>query len=358
MKLPPLKIGELTAEVPIIQGGMGVGVSRSSLASAVANEGGIGVISGVQIGFLESDFETNFKAANVRVLRNEIREAREKSPNGIIGLNLLVAMSNYDEMAKAAVEEGIDLIISGAGLPTGLPSLVKGTKTKAVPIVSSGKAATVISKLWDKRYSYVPDMVIVEGPEAGGHLGFSVEQLEEKEKHRLDDILVEVIEALKPFEEKYGKKIPVIAAGGIYTGYDIAKYISLGAAGVQMATRFVATYECDADPRYKEAYINSSKEELVIVKSPVGMPGRAIKNSFVKHVKNEKEPVRKCYNCLKNCNPSTTPYCISKALINAVKGNLEDGLIFTGSNAYKIEKMTSVKELITELVSSAELAMQ
>lgn len=353
MKLPPLRIGELTANVPIIQGGMGVGVSRSSLASAVANEGGIGVISGVQIGFLEKDFETNFKAANVRALRSEIRKAREKSPNGIIGLNLLVAMNNYDELAKVAVEEGIDLIISGAGLPTGLPAIVKGTKTKAVPIVSSGKAATVISKLWDKRYSYVPDMVIVEGPEAGGHLGFSIEQLEDKEKHKLDDIVVEVIEAIKPFEEKYGKKIPVIAAGGVYTGYDIAKYIKLGAAGVQMATRFVATFECDADPKYKEAYIASSKEGLTIVKSPVGMPGRAIGNSFVKHVESEREPVRKCYNCLKTCNPLTTPYCISKALINAVKGNIDEGLIFTGSNAYRIEKITSVKNLINELITEA-----
>lgn len=353
MKLPLLKIGDLTATVPIIQGGMGVGVSRSGLASAVANEGGIGIISGVQIGFLEPDFEKNPKEANLRALRNEIRKAREKSPKGIIGVNLLVAMNNYDELAKAAVEEGIDMIISGAGLPTGLPAIVKGSKTKAVPIVSSAKAAAVISKLWDKRYSYLPDMIVVEGPEAGGHLGFSKEQLDEIENYRLEDLVSEVMEALKPFEEKYGKKIPVIAAGGIFTGYDIAKFISLGAAGVQMATRFIATYECDADPRLKQAYINSSKEDIIIVKSPVGLPGRAIKNSFIKKIEAEKEKVAKCYNCLKPCDPSTTPYCISKALINAVKGNIEDGLIFTGSNACRIEKMASVKELISELIQEA-----
>lgn len=353
MKLPPLKIGELTARVPIIQGGMGVGVSRSGLAAAVANEGGIGVISGVQIGFLEPDFEIDTKAANLRALRSEIRKAKEKSPNGIIGLNLMVAMNNYDEMAKAAIEEGIDLIISGAGLPTALPNLVKGTKTKAVPIVSSGKAAMVISKLWDKRYSYVPDMVIVEGPEAGGHLGFSTEHLAEKENYKLEKILVEVINALKPFEEKYGKSIPVIAAGGVYTGQDIVKFISLGAAGVQMATRFVATYECDADIKYKQAYIDSKEDEIMIVKSPVGMPGRAIRNEFIRSVEDRTNPIKKCYNCLKGCDPLTTPYCISKALINAVKGNIDEGLIFTGSNAYRLKKLTTVKELIDELIKEA-----
>lgn len=354
MKLPHLKIGELVVDLPIIQGGMGIGVSRSRLASAVANEGGIGVISGVQIGFEEDDFETNNKEANLRALRYEIRKARELSPLGVIGLNLMVAMNNYKEMVKAAVEEGIDIIISGAGLPTELPNLIKGTKTKAAPIVSSAKAAMVITKLWDHKFSYIPDLVVVEGPEAGGHLGFSIDQLKEENKPKLLDIVKEVLMVLKPYEEKYQKPIPVVAGGGIYNGEDIARAINAGAAGVQMATRFVATEECDAHINYKMAYINSSKEDLRIVKSPVGMPGRAITNSFLGKLEKGKIPVQKCYNCLKPCDPADTPYCISKALLEAVKGNVEDGLIFTGSNAYKLDKIVTVKELMKELKEEAE----
>lgn len=354
MKLPPLKLGELTASIPIIQGGMGVGVSRSRLVSTVANLGGIGIIAGVQIGFQESDFETNYGEANIRALRKEIRKAKELSPNGIIGLNLLVAMSNYKEMAKAAVEENINIIISGAGLPIELPALVKGSKTKIAPIVSSARAASVICKFWDKKHNLIPDLIIVEGPEAGGHLGFSVEQLNREPKIRLEDLVVEVLEAIKPFEEKYKTAIPIAAAGGIYTGKDITKYIKLGASAVQMATRFIATEECDADIRFKEALIKSTQNDIQLVKSPVGLPGRAMRNELVKKLELGNIAVKKCYNCLKPCNPATTPYCISKALIEAVNGNINDGLIFTGSNAYRMNKITTVKELIKELISDAE----
>jgi nitronate monooxygenase len=354
MKLPPLKLGEIKASIPIIQGGMGIGVSRSRLAAAVANAGGIGVISGVQIGFQESDFETNNGEANIRALRKEIRKAKELSPHGIIGLNLLVAMSNYKEMAKAAVEENINIIISGAGLPTELPLLVKGSNTKIAPIVSSGRAISVICKLWDKKYGIIPDLIIVEGPEAGGHLGFSVEQLSSEPKILLENLVSEVLEAIKPFEEKYKTSIPVVAAGGIYTGEDIAKYMKLGAAAVQMATRFIATEECDADIRFKEAVINSTENDIQLVKSPVGLPGRAVRNELVKKLELGNISVKRCYNCLKPCNPGTTPYCISKALIEAVKGNINEGLIFTGSNAYRMNKITTVKELMEELITEAE----
>jgi NAD(P)H-dependent flavin oxidoreductase YrpB (nitropropane dioxygenase family) len=357
MKLLPLKIGELVAAVPIIQGGMGVGVSRSRLAAAVANEGGIGIISGAQIGFEEADFETNANEANMRALGNEIRKAKEASPNGIIGVNLMVAMNNYKEAVNTAVKAGVDLIISGAGLPTELPSLVKGLKTKIAPIVSSGKAAAVIAKMWDRKHSCAPDLVVVEGPEAGGHLGFSLDQLQTENKPELLDIVKEVIDALKPYEEKYNRSIPVIAAGGIFTGEDIAKCIKAGAAGVQMATRFVATEECDADIRYKMTYVDSKKEDIGIVKSPVGMPGRAIYNKFLKRLEEGRIPVKKCYDCLKPCEPANTPYCITKALIEAVKGNVDEGLIFTGSNAYRIEKIVTVKELMQQLVSEAELCL-
>jgi Dioxygenases related to 2-nitropropane dioxygenase len=354
MKLPSLQIGDLVARIPIIQGGMGIGVSRSNLASAVANEGGIGVISGVQIGFQEPDFETNNREANIRALGKEIRRARQLSPNGIIGVNFLVAMNNYREMVMAAVEEKIDLIISGAGLPKSLPEFVKGTRTKIAPIVSSGKAAMLISKLWDKRYSYIPDAVIVEGPDAGGHLGFSEEELGSNPRPSLPQIVKDVIEALKPFGEKYKKTIPVVAAGGIYSGEDIADYIRLGASGVQMATRFVATYECDADINFKNAYLNSTEEDIVIVKSPVGMPGRAIRNRFIKSLEKANIPIKKCYSCLHTCNPGESPYCISKALIEAVNGNTDNGLIFTGTNSYRLDKLMSVKELITQLLLHAE----
>lgn len=356
MKLPSLNIGELTVKFPIIQGGMGIGVSLSNLAAAVTNSGGIGVISAAQIGFREPDFETNNLEANLRALRSEIGKAKEKCKNGIIGLNVMVAMSNYKNLVMTAVEEKIDLIISGAGLPLDLPSLVKGSKTKIAPIVSSGKAALLIAKTWDKRFSYCPDAVVVEGPEAGGHLGFSMNDFAHHTTANLKDIVKDVIEALKPFEEKYNKSIPVIAAGGIYTGKDIAELLEIGAAGVQMSTRFVTTEECDASTPFKNAYIATQKDDIQIVQSPVGMPGRAVRNEFIKRIELGPLAVKKCYNCIKSCNPGDTPYCISKALIESVNGNVDDGLIFVGSNAYRLDKIVTVNELMTELITEAELA--
>lgn len=354
MKIPPLKIGDLVAKVPIIQGGMGVGVSLSNLAAAVANEGGIGVISGVQIGFREKDFKTNNDEANIRGLIKEIRNAKKLSPKGILGVNMLSAVNNYKDMVKTAVKEKIDIIISGAGLPKNLPELVKGSDTKIAPIVSSGKAAAVIAKMWDRKYKYVPDIVIVEGPLAGGHLGFSTEQLASLKMPNLKDLVKEVMEAVRPFAEKYKKEIPVIAAGGIYSGKDIAEVLKLGAAGVQMSTRFVATEECDAHINFKKAYISANEEDIQIIKSPVGMPGRAIRNAFVRSIEENRLKVKKCYNCLKPCDPATTPYCISDALISSVEGDVENGLVFVGTNAYRMHEMTTVKELMKELVSEAE----
>ncbi|OLS02075.1 NAD(P)H-dependent flavin oxidoreductase [Tissierella creatinophila] len=354
MNLPTLSIGSKQASVPIIQGGMGVGVSLSSLASAVANEGGIGIISAVQIGFKEDDFDKNTNKANIRALKREIRKARELSPNGIIGVNIMVAINNYSEMVLTAVEEGIDLIISGAGFPKELPALVEGTDVKIAPIVSSPKAAAVITKLWMRRYEYLPDLMIVEGPDAGGHLGFSLDELEGDSYPDLEEIIEGVIETIKPFEEKKGKKIPIIAAGGIFDGKDIARFLKLGASGVQMGTRFVATNECDASIEYKNAYINAKKEDIDYILSPVGMPGQAIINPFMKKVALEREKVTKCYNCLTPCNPKTTQYCISQALINSVNGNIDNGLIFIGKQGYRLEKIVSVKSLIEELVAEVK----
>ncbi len=348
MNLPQIKIGDKVTKFPIIQGGMGIGVSLSNLASAVANYGGIGVISGVQIGFREEDFQRNSSEANERALAKEIRKARELSPEGILGVNLMVAIQNYKEMVAVCVKEKIDLIISGAGLPSELPIFVKGSQTKLAPIVSSGKAAAVITKLWKKRYDYLPDLVIVEGPEAGGHLGFSLDQLK-GELPSLKDIVKDVMNALKPFEEETGKKIPVIAAGGIFDSNDVKEFLQLGCSGVQMGTRFAATHECDASLEFKQAYVDAKEEDIQIVLSPVGMPGQAIMNPFMKKVKLERQKVTKCYNCLQPCNPATTPYCISNALINSVQGNVDEGLIFIGKNGHRINKIVSVKELIDEL---------
>lgn len=354
MELPTLKFGNLTAKYPIIQGAMGVGVSLSNLASSVANSGGVGVIAGVQIGFNEPDFRSNNKSANVRALKKHIKKARILSPEGILGVNLMVAMNNYKDMVLTCVNEKVDLIISGAGLPKSLPKLTKGSDTKIASIVSSGKAAQLIMKLWAKRYDYIPDLLIVEGPEAGGHLGFSEQELVNKKGPNLEQLLVDVLKATRPFVEKYNKEIPVIAAGGIFDGQDIAKYLELGASGVQMGTKFVATEECDAHVNFKQTYINSRKQNIQLVKSPVGLPGRAIRNEFLMKLDLGKIPVEYCYNCLQPCQPQTANYCISDALINAVKGNVKDGLIFAGSNAYRVDKITSVKDLISRLITEAE----
>jgi NAD(P)H-dependent flavin oxidoreductase YrpB (nitropropane dioxygenase family) len=346
-----LKIGNLTINLPIIQGGMGVGISLSGLAAAVANEGGVGVISTAAIGVMEKDFISNFLEANIRALKKEIRKAREKT-KGIIGVNIMVALSNYEDMVKTAIEEGIDIIFSGAGLPLNLPKFLKEkSKTKIVPIVSSARAASIVTKKWHEKYNYIPDAVVVEGPMAGGHLGFKKEQLND-ENFYLEKLVPEIVNEMKPWEKLYKKIIPIIAAGGIYTGGDIKKFLKLGASGVQMATRFVTTHECDASIEFKNTYINSKKEDIIIIDSPVGMPGRAIKGSFTDGVKNgKKHPLSCYYHCIRTCDIKKSPYCIAKALINAQKGNMEDGFAFAGVNAYRANEILSVKDLIKKIVS-------
>lgn len=345
-----LVIGDLFAKIPIIQGGMGVRISLSNLAAAVANEGGIGVIATAGIGLEEPDTHTNFLEASIRALRKEIQKAREKT-KGILGVNIMGALTNYADMINASIEEKIDIIFSGAGLPLHLPQfLKKDSKTKLVPIVSSARATNIIAKSWTEKYNYPPDAVVVEGPMAGGHLGFKKEQIEDID-FVLEKIIPEVVEILKPYEKKYNKLIPVIAAGGIYTGEDIYKYFQLGASGVQMGTRFVATDECDASNAFKQSYIDSEEKDIVIIKSPVGMPGRAINNKFIEDVEDGKKQPFKCpYHCIKTCDYKTTPYCIAFALANAYKGNFKHGFAFAGENAFRVKKVISVKELMQSLV--------
>lgn len=342
-----LVIGDLVAKVPIIQGGMGVGVSLHKLAGAVAKEGGIGVISAAQPGFREPDFYTNTFEANMRALEREIKLAKEISNGGIIGVNLMVAVTHYEDFVKCCIKSGADLIVSGAGLPMDLPKYAGDSDIKLAPIISSAKAFKVVVGRWIKKYNKVADLVVIEGPKAGGHLGFKAEEAETIDN--FDDEIIKILEVKKTFEESTGKKIPVVFGGGVFDKKDIEHYLELGLDGVQMATRFVATEECDADIKFKEAYINATKEDVKIVKSPVGMPGRALNNNFIKNIVPQGCKVTKCFNCLVHCDPKTIPYCISLALFNGANGDIDNALVFCGENVYKVNKMSTVKEIIKEL---------
>ncbi|MGN0376084.1 MAG: NAD(P)H-dependent flavin oxidoreductase [Suilimivivens sp.] len=342
----PLTIGDLTVRIPVIQGGMGVGISLSSLAGNVALNGGVGIISSAQIGFRDPEWEERPIETNLRVLKEEILKAKEIAKGGIIGVNIMVATKCYEKYVRAAVEGGVDLIISGAGLPVDLPKLTEGSKVKIAPIVSSLKSYEVIYRYWIKKYNRLPDMVVIEGPLAGGHLGFKREELEDIEKLHYEEEIKRIIERVHETEKE--KRIPVVVAGGIYEAKDALPYFSMGADGVQVATRFVTTWECDADIRYKEAYIQAKKEDIEIVKSPVGMPGRAIHNEFLEKASKENIPIRKCYQCLEKCNRTDIPYCITDALVNAAKGNTKEGLLFCGANAYKADKLEHVADIMKE----------
>ena len=349
MTFPKLKIGELIARVPIIQGGMGIGVSLSGMASAVANQGGIGVIATAGIGVLSSDRKMGYIEASIKILRQEIRKAKEAT-SGILGVNIMVTLTNFADMVETSISEGIDVIFSGAGLPLDLPKYIKdGVKTKLVPIISSGKAARIICKRWLSRYNKLPDGFVVEGPMAGGHLGFSSEQIDDPD-YALNRIIPEVVEVVRASEQEKGVRIPIIAAGGIYTGADIYEFLNLGAAGVQMGTRFVATHECDADIEFKKTYIRANQDDLVIINSPVGLPGRAIKNDYISSIqKGLKKPFKCIYHCIKSCNCTDSPYCIALCLANAKKGKFKGGFAFAGKNVWRVDRILSVKELMNSL---------
>lgn len=354
-KYRPLVIGDLVVKKPIIQGGMGIGISLGNLAGHVAKVGGLGIISAAQIGFKEEDFEKSTKEANLRAIEKEYRKARKIAPEGVIGFNIMVAMRHYEEYVRAAAEAGADIIISGAGLPTDLPKLVEGSSTKISPIVSTEKSAKVILRYWDKKYKRIPDLLIIEGPSAGGHLGFDKEQLDyysgPSGETAYGDEVCRILNVVREYEEKYETKIPVALAGGISDSEDVRHAFSLGVDAVQVASRFVTTEECDADIRFKESYLNADEEDIVIVKSPVGMPGRAICNPFMQKVMaGEKMSPKKCFGCLRNCNPTEIPYCITQALINAADGKTDDALLFCGANAWQAKKVETVKEVIDSLL--------
>ncbi len=356
MPFPTFQIGHLIAQKPIVQGGMGVGVSLAGLSSAVAEAGGIGTIAAAMIGMQEPDIVKNPLEANVRAMRRELQKAREAT-KGIIGVNIMVAMTTFAEMVRTSIEERADIIFSGAGLPMDLPKILlescekkkEDFKTLLVPIVSSGRAASIIAKRWLSRYDYIPDAFVLEGPKAGGHLGFSVEQLQD-ENFTLESLIPGVLDAAKSLEDKKGRAVPVIAGGGVYSGADIKKLLDLGVSAVQMGTRFVATHECDADIRFKQAYLDAKEEDVTIIRSPVGMPGRAILNDFIENSRQGlRKPFKCVFHCVTSCEQEKTPYCIAFALINAMKGNLKSGYAFCGANVARINEILSVKELIQSL---------
>ncbi|MGM0778220.1 MAG: NAD(P)H-dependent flavin oxidoreductase [Bacillota bacterium] len=309
MKFPQLKIGHMTPEFPIMQGGMGVGISLSSLASAVANAGGIGIISGTGI--------------SIEELRLHIRKARAAiKGEGYIGVNVLFAMNDFAEKMKAAIEEKVDFIISGAGISRDMYNWGKESGTPVISIVSSARLAKMSERLG-------ASAVVVEGNEAGGHLGT---------ERPLFDILPEVVDAVK---------IPVIAAGGIMTGEDIAHAIRVGASGVQMGTRFVASQECDAPLSFKEKYVHAKQEDIVMVKTTVGLEGRAIKNNFTEQISdNKKVKIKKCIDCLKNCSYR---FCTLDSLVISMEGDCENGLVFAGARVHEINEILPVQTIIHKI---------
>ena len=344
-KIPTLQIGNLKICPPIIQGGMGVRVSGANLASAVANEGCAGVIASVGLGDFENVSASKFVQVNNDGLRTVVRKARAQS-NGVIGVNVMVVLSNYEELIKICVEESVDMIICGSGLPLDLPKLTAGSNIKLIPIVSSARAFNIIYKKWKQNYNKVPDAVILEGPMAGGHLGFSYDDIINNTARSLEELVGELVEFIGTLEEK----IPVIAAGGIWDGADIAKFLKIGAAGVQMATRFVCTDECDVHHDFKQAYISATKEDIAIIKSPVGLPGRVIRNAFTKRVfMGETIPFRCPHHCLRSCDPRTAPYCIARVLAEASRGEMVSAFAFAGANAYRCTEIIPVKKLVDQL---------
>ncbi len=346
---PSLKLGDLEVPHPIVQGGMGVRISIHGLASAVSKAGGMGVIAAAAIGLEEPDAFKDFPGADERALRYEIRKAREIVGDKPLGVNIMVAQTDYKKLVSIALEEGIDVIFSGAGLPMSLPELAKGSETKLVPIISSARAGAIITRNWLKKYKRRPDAFVIEGALAGGHLGFTYEELAQNRAKPLLEILKETREALRPYEE--GEPIPLIVAGGIFYGWEVRQALEAGAQGVQMATRFVATEECDAALAFKEAYVRATEEDVVIIKSPVGMPGRALRNPFVEAMmRGEKRPVTCPYHCLKPCIPEESPFCIALALLLAKKGDVKRGLIFAGARVAEVKEITTVPRLFQQLM--------
>lgn len=349
-----LKIGDKVLDFPLIQGGMGIGVSLGRLAGTVAREGCMGTISMVGIGYREENYYKDDLEANKTAFRKELAKAREIAKGkGIIAVNIMAALTDYKEMAMFAAKEKVDAIISGAGLPLDLPKLVEGTETLIAPIVSSKRALELIIRTWEKRYHRTPDFIVVEGPAAGGHLGFKEEEVEDP-KFSLKEILKEIIPFHKEVQEKLGKRIPLFGAGSVFDGCELREIVDMGCDGAQIGSRFIATEECDVADEFKNLIVNSKKEDVELFMSPVGMIARGVRNEFIERVKGERVPSKHCIDCLKPCNPATTQYCISDALSLSAKGDVQNGLVFCGSNVDRIDRIRTVKDIIDEIKEDFE----
>ena len=362
-KLKPLVLGDLEIKIPIIQGGMGVRVSTAPLAAAAANCGIAGTIASVGLPLDTPENRKNVPKSSREHLEQEIRRARELS-DGVIGVNIMVALSNYEDLVRTCVKAKADYIISGAGMPISLPEFTEGSDIKLIPIVASARGTQLILKTWKRRYNKSPDALVVEGPMAGGHLaGYSLEKLIEFGNDLpgmplLENDFKEILTVANEYGEANGVKIPVIAAGGVFDGKDMAKFIKMGAGGVQMATRFVATCECSADQKFKDAYINAKAEDVVHIQSPVGMPAKAIRTKFIEDIlRGERKSFTCNYRCLRTCDPSTVQYCIAKALINAVEGDIDNAVVLAGDNVTRIDKIIPVRELVESIVTEANAAL-
>ncbi|MBF0402161.1 MAG: nitronate monooxygenase [Magnetococcales bacterium] len=359
--LPALKIGAYTIPVPIIQGGMGVRVSANRLASAVANEGGVGIIATVALSLASKYYKKgkDYYQANIKALIDELRLSQEASPNGIIGTNCMVAIRDFEAMVRTSVEHGAHMIISGAGLPLRLPEFAASRPSTAlIPIVSSLRAARLLAQRWRKLYHRLPDAILFEDPNtAGGHLGIRRNQMFDAE-FSSDRVVPQLAEWSRA---EYGDEIPIITAGGIWDRADIDHALSLGAKGVQMASRFLCTHECDAHQHFKQAFIDAKASDVVIIDSPAGLPGRALNTRFTRTLFQGGQVSSKCFaTCLESCTcrEAKDAFCIAHALHRAQQGDMERGLVFTGTNGVRHTHMSHVKDIFRELltgqVSTAE----
>lgn len=347
-----IKIGDKLLQIPVIQGGMGVGISLGNLAGTVASFGAMGTISMVDIGYREPDFWKNPHDANIRAFHSELVKAKELSGGkGLIAANIMAVIEDYDALEREIMNSDVDALIVGAGLPLKLPQNNVNGKLLA-PIVSSKKALDLICRTWMKRYDVLPDFVVLEGSGAGGHLGFSLEDIDDPSKS-LEKLTVEVVDYLVEIEEKYDKAIPLFVAGSVMDNEDFIKYRKLGATGLQVGTRFLVTHEADAHINMKNLIVESSSEDLRIIKSPVGIYGRAINNAFLEKLKEGRIPPKRCINCLKPCDPGTTEYCISEKLIQTANGDVENGLVFCGSRIDEINSILSVKEVLENITGGS-----
>ena len=359
-----MKIGKHEIKHNIIQGGMGVGVSWSSLAGTVSREGGLGVISSVGSGyyknkkFIKKEVDgkplDTFNFASRKALIEIFKDARKICGDAPLACNILYALNGYGDTVIDACDAGANIIITGAGLPVNMPKFTANYPDVAlVPIVSSARALNLICRKW-KRYNKLPDAVVVEGPLSGGHQGFSYEDCA-KEEFQLENIIAPIIEEAK----KWGD-IPVIAAGGIWDKNDIDKFIAMGCSGVQMATRFVGTIECDADDKFKEVLLNAKKEDIELLKSPVGYPARGVRTNLLNLIDRDEAPAIKCIsNCVAPCKRGVeakiVKMCVADRLFDAFDGNLDTGVFFTGANGYKLNEIISVKELMQKLTRGERL---